>query len=89
MAALDREERAVEAYAGLVRRAGRLALSRHGPAEPLGGVGSCTGPACAQTGRRRVDAGKLDWGAYAAASAGAGTTGAGARYCLGSTSPLS
>src|SRR5947209_4101583 len=45
MAALDREERAVEVYAGLVRRAGRLALSRHGPAEPLGGVGSCTGPA--------------------------------------------
>jgi hypothetical protein len=38
MAALDREERAAEVYAGLVRRAGQLALSRHDPAEPLGGA---------------------------------------------------
>jgi hypothetical protein len=38
MAALDREERAAEVYAGLVRRAGRLASSRHDPAEPLGGA---------------------------------------------------
>jgi hypothetical protein len=38
MATLDREERAAEAYAGLVRRAGQLALNRHDPAEPLGGA---------------------------------------------------
>jgi hypothetical protein len=38
MAALDREERAAEVYAGLVRRADRLASSRHDPAEPLGGA---------------------------------------------------
>jgi hypothetical protein len=38
MAALDREERAAEVYAGLVRRAGRLASNRHRPAEPLGGA---------------------------------------------------
>ena len=33
MAALDDEERAAEVYAGLVRRSGQLAVSRHGPAE--------------------------------------------------------
>jgi hypothetical protein len=38
MAALDREERAAEVYAGLVRRAGQQASSRHDPAEPLGGA---------------------------------------------------
>ena len=38
MAALDREERAAEVYAGLVRRAGQLAWSSHDPAEPLGGA---------------------------------------------------
>jgi hypothetical protein len=38
MAALDREERAAETYAGLVRRVGRLASSRHDHAEPLGGA---------------------------------------------------
>jgi hypothetical protein len=38
MAALDREERAAEVYAGLVRRAGPLAVSRHDPAEPYGGA---------------------------------------------------
>jgi hypothetical protein len=31
MAALDHEERVAEVYAGLVRRAGQLALSRHEP----------------------------------------------------------
>jgi hypothetical protein len=38
LAALDHEERAAEDYAGLVRRVGRLALSGHDPAEPLGGA---------------------------------------------------
>jgi hypothetical protein len=38
MAALDREEHAAEVYAGLVRRAGQLPLSRRGPAEPLDGA---------------------------------------------------
>lgn len=38
MAALDREERAAEVYAGLVERAGRLAVSPHDPAGPLGGA---------------------------------------------------
>jgi hypothetical protein len=38
MRALDREERAAEVYAGLVRRAGQLDLSRHDPAERLGGT---------------------------------------------------
>ena len=38
MAALDREERAAEVYAGLVRRAGQLAWSSHDAAEPLGGA---------------------------------------------------
>jgi hypothetical protein len=38
MAALDHEERAADVYAGLVRRAGQLALSRHDPAEALGGA---------------------------------------------------
>jgi hypothetical protein len=38
MAALDDEEQAAEVYAGLVRRAGQLALSGHGPAESLGGA---------------------------------------------------
>jgi hypothetical protein len=38
MAALDGEQRAAEAYAGLVRRAGRLAIGKHDPAEPLGGT---------------------------------------------------
>jgi hypothetical protein len=36
VAALDREERAAEVYAGLVRRAGQLASSRHNRAEPTG-----------------------------------------------------
>jgi hypothetical protein len=38
MAALDYEEHAAEIYAGLVRRAGQLATSRHDPARPLGGA---------------------------------------------------
>jgi hypothetical protein len=38
MAALDREERAAEVYAGLVQRASQLASSRHDHAEPLGGA---------------------------------------------------
>jgi hypothetical protein len=38
MAALDREERAAEVYAELVRRADQLAWSSHNPAEPLGGA---------------------------------------------------
>jgi hypothetical protein len=38
MAALDREERAAEVYAGLVRRTGQLVWSTHDPAEPLGGA---------------------------------------------------
>jgi hypothetical protein len=38
MAALDREERAAEIYAGLVKRAGQLVSSSHDPAEPLGGA---------------------------------------------------
>lgn len=38
-AALDREERAAEIYAALVRGAGRLAFSRHEPAEPSGAAG--------------------------------------------------
>jgi hypothetical protein len=37
MAALDREERAAEVYAGLVRRVGQLPSSKHDAAEPLGG----------------------------------------------------
>jgi hypothetical protein len=35
MAALDHEERAAEVYAGLIRRAGQLASSKH---DPLGGA---------------------------------------------------
>ncbi|MEA2161740.1 MAG: hypothetical protein QOD66_4120 [Solirubrobacteraceae bacterium] len=38
MAALDREERAAEVYARLVRRVGQFASSRRRPAEPLGGA---------------------------------------------------
>jgi hypothetical protein len=38
-AALDHEERAAEVYAGLVRRAGQLASSRHDRAEPPGWAG--------------------------------------------------
>ncbi len=38
MAALDREERAAEVYAGVLQRAGQLASSRHDPAKPLGGA---------------------------------------------------
>jgi hypothetical protein len=38
MAALDREERAAEVYAEMVRRAVRLASNPHDPAEPLGGA---------------------------------------------------
>ena len=38
MAALDREERAAEIYAGLVHRARQLAVSTHHPAETLGGA---------------------------------------------------
>jgi hypothetical protein len=38
VAALDHEERAAEVYAELVRRVGRLAVSRHDGAEPLGGA---------------------------------------------------
>ena len=38
MAALDHEERAAEVYAGLVRRAGQLAPTRHDPAGPLDGA---------------------------------------------------
>jgi hypothetical protein len=38
MAALDQEERAAEVYAGLVRRAGQLASSKHDAVEPLGGA---------------------------------------------------
>jgi hypothetical protein len=37
-AALDREERAAEVYAALVRSAGQLAWSRHDPSEPLEGT---------------------------------------------------
>jgi hypothetical protein len=37
MAALDAEEQAAEVYAGLVRRADRLAWNEHPPTEPLGG----------------------------------------------------
>ena len=37
-AALDHEERAAEVYAGLVRRTGQLAASRHDSAEPPGGA---------------------------------------------------
>jgi hypothetical protein len=37
--ALDREERAAEVYAALVRRAGQLTSSRHDPAEPSGAAG--------------------------------------------------
>jgi hypothetical protein len=37
MAALDAEEQAAEVYAGLVRRAGKLAWSEDPRAEPLGG----------------------------------------------------
>lgn len=37
MAALDAEERAAEVYAGLVRRARKLAWSEDARAEPLGG----------------------------------------------------
>jgi hypothetical protein len=40
MAALDREERAAEVYAGLVRRAGQLVSSRRDSAEPQGGAAS-------------------------------------------------
>ena len=36
MAALDQEERAAEAYAGLARRPGRLVSSKHGAVEPFG-----------------------------------------------------
>jgi hypothetical protein len=38
MAALDREERAAEVYAGLVWRARQLPRDRRDPAEPLGGA---------------------------------------------------
>jgi len=38
-AALDREERAAEVYAALVRRAGQLTYNRHDPAEPSGAAG--------------------------------------------------
>jgi hypothetical protein len=38
MAALDQEERAAEVYAGLVRRAGQLASSKHDAVEPRGGA---------------------------------------------------
>jgi hypothetical protein len=38
IAALDHEERAAEVYAGLVRRVGRLAMSRQDRAEPGGGA---------------------------------------------------
>jgi hypothetical protein len=38
MAALDREERAAEVYAGLIRRAGQLSLTRHDPVEAPGGA---------------------------------------------------
>ena len=37
VAALDHEERAAEVYAGLVRRAGRLASSKHHDAVPAPG----------------------------------------------------
>jgi hypothetical protein len=40
MAALDQEQRAAEVYAGLVRRAGQLASSKHDAVEPLGGAAS-------------------------------------------------
>jgi hypothetical protein len=43
MSALDHEERAAEVYAGLVRRAGQLASSKHDPAEPLGGAAGGVG----------------------------------------------
>jgi hypothetical protein len=43
MAALDREERAAEVYAGLVQRASQLASTRHDPAEPLGGAAGGAG----------------------------------------------
>jgi hypothetical protein len=49
MAALDREERAAEVYAGLVRRAGQLGRagqlvsSRHDSAQPHGGAASGVG----------------------------------------------
>lgn len=43
LAALDHEERAAEVYAGMVRRADRLAATRHDPAEPLGGAASGIG----------------------------------------------
>jgi hypothetical protein len=43
MAALDREERAAELYAGLVRRAGPPASSRHDRADPHGGTASRVG----------------------------------------------
>ena len=36
IAALDREERAAEVYAGLVRRAGQLVSSEHDAVEPRG-----------------------------------------------------
>jgi hypothetical protein len=38
MAALDREERAAEVYAGLVRRAVKLVSSKHDAVEALGGA---------------------------------------------------
>jgi hypothetical protein len=37
VAALDREERAADVYAALVRRAEEALSSEHEPAEPLGG----------------------------------------------------
>jgi hypothetical protein len=44
MAALDREERAAEVYAELVRRAGQIASSNHhGAVEALGGAGRGVG----------------------------------------------
>jgi hypothetical protein len=44
MAALDREERAAEVYAELIRRAGQLSLTRHDPAETLGRAAWGVGP---------------------------------------------
>jgi hypothetical protein len=38
MAALEQEEQAADIYAGLVRRAGQLASSKHDVVEPLGGA---------------------------------------------------
>ncbi len=43
MAALDREERAAEVYAVLVRRASQLVSRNHDAVEPLGGAASGVG----------------------------------------------